>query len=189
MPELRVRDVTYMSPEAYLAWEDMQTERHEFAAGQVFPMPEVSDTQMKLCANFDNALRSHFRNAPRCVFVCTAKVHVPQYNAYYYPDLVVSRESIKHEKDFGCVVSRPVLIAEVFSEESEQIDRREKLMAYRSIPSLQDYLTINEAKRQIGVYTRVGIDWQREIYEGNASVVLTSIGFTLSLDALYQGVM
>ena len=45
----------------------------------------------------------------------------------------------------------PCLIVEVLSESTARIDRREKLLAYQSLPSLQAYLLVEQEARRRGI--------------------------------------
>jgi Uma2 family endonuclease len=59
---------------------------------------------------------------------------------YCYPDLVITASNtikdIRH-------VTEPVLIVEVLSESTENIDRNKKFRQYTALPSLQYYLMIH----------------------------------------------
>jgi Uma2 family endonuclease len=71
-------------------------------------------------------------------------------DVFYYPDLLVSCDPEDNEKYYR---TRPCLIVEVLSPTTERIDRREKFMAYTSLPSLQEYILIAQ-DRQAVIYMR-----------------------------------
>ena len=56
---------------------------------------------------------------------------------------------------------RPSLVVEVLSPNTESTDRREKMLAYRTLPSLREYVLVATDKRQVEIYRRDEHDeWQ-----------------------------
>jgi len=55
----------------------------------------------------------------------------------------------------------PQLIIEVLSESTERYDRGDKWLAYRTIPSLTDYVMISSIRREVEHYQRYPLprDW------------------------------
>ena len=77
---------------------------------------------------------------------------------------------------------------DVFSPSTEGTDRREKLLAYRQIPSLRAYLIVSHRRRAVDVYVRDEPgEWQSErVTEGAVHVPCPST--TLTIDEIYAGV-
>ncbi len=74
----------------------------------------------------------------------------------------------------------------MLSEATERIDRREKLLAYQTIPSLQEYLLVAQDKPRIEIY-RHRNDWQPEIItEGAVSVECLDVD--IPIEAIYEDV-
>jgi len=48
----------------------------------------------------------------------------------------------------------PQLIVEVLSESTERYDRGDKWLAYRTIPSLTDYVMVSSTRREVEHYQR-----------------------------------
>lgn len=48
---------------AYLAWEAMQLEKHEYIAGRVFAMAGASDARVTIGGNVFATLRAHLRGS------------------------------------------------------------------------------------------------------------------------------
>jgi Uma2 family endonuclease len=83
----------------------------------------------------------------------------------------------------------PSLIVEVLSNSTERIDRREKLLAYRTLASLREYVLIAQNQRQIDIYRRTQDGaWQQETLEEGDALQLESVGATLALDEVYEDV-
>jgi len=51
-------------------------------------------------------------------------------------------------------VMNPIVIAEVFSESTEGYDRSDKFAAYRTIPTFQDYLLIDQYQPHVEHYVK-----------------------------------
>jgi len=84
---------------------------------------------------------------------------------------------------------RPSLVVEVLSPGTENIDRREKMLAYRTLPSLKEYVLVATDKRQIERYLRDEHDeWQLAAIDRNEPLLLESIGASLMLDDIYEDV-
>jgi Uma2 family endonuclease len=75
---------------------------------------------------------------------------------------------------------------EVLSEATERIDRREKLLAYRTLPSLQEYLLVAQDERHVTVYRRQN-DWHAEHLDAGA-IPLACLDEALPVDAIYADV-
>lgn len=78
------------APEAYLAWEEAQTERHQYEDGEVFGMAGAQDTHVTVTGNAYMALRQHLAGTPCRTFMIDMRLHVQAANAYFYPDVMVT---------------------------------------------------------------------------------------------------
>ena len=107
-------------------------------------------------------------------------------NAFYYPDIVV-RCNPDPLLDDARVIDDPTLIIEVLSPSTEAIDRREKLAAYRRIPSVQEYVMVAQDQRSVEIYRRQGdINWTYQAFTDDEAVTLSSVGLTLAMASIYN---
>jgi Uma2 family endonuclease len=169
----------------YLEGELHSPVKHEYVAGQVFTMAGTSLGHNTLATNIHGLLREALRGGPCRAFVADIKVHVERANAFYYPDVVVTCDPV-NPKDH--VIARPVLIVEVLSPSTEKIDQREKLLAYRKVDSLREYVLVDQDTREVTVY-RLGEQgqWWQDVYGAEGSVHLASIGADVPIPAIYEG--
>jgi Uma2 family endonuclease len=113
------------------------------------------------------------------------KVHIEAADAFYYPDIVVSCEP---RDDKALFLKAPLLIVEVLWPATENIDRREKRLAYQRLESLREYVLAAQDTRRVEVYRkRESGNWEVDSYGGNESAVLHSVELTLLLDRIYEG--
>lgn len=106
-------------------------------------------------------------------------------NSYYYPDVVVSCSAESHSH----VVERPCLIVEVMSGETAPTDRREKREAYRAIPSLREYLIVEQSHPAVVVRRRDLDGWIEETLDLEDSAHLGCLNLDLPVSAIYAGVV
>lgn len=188
MPALRHHEP--IGAEDYLAGELTSTVRHEFVNGDVFAMTGASLRHNALVGNLHVALRAHLRGTPCRVFFEAVKLHVARDNAYYYPDLMVTcSDQAQMLTTDEYVVSDPVLVVEVLSPATEHIDRREKLLSYRKLPSLREYLLVAQDGRDITLYRRTGaVAWDEFVFRAGEDIALCSIDFTLPFATLFEDI-
>ena len=165
--------ITHYDEASYLHNEQGETERHEYVAGEVFAMAGATKRHGTLALNAAIHLRQHLRGKPYQVWMADMKVRVAVDSAYYYPDVVVTCNahdlSADAPKDY---VEAPHLIVEVLSESTESIDRREKWFSYRRLPSLQEYVLIDQNRAWVEVFRRTPAGWTQAIYVAGDTVQL-----------------
>ncbi len=180
-----VRKPHLLSPEDYLAFEEQAQIKNEYVDGEIYAMTDTTVKHNRIRGNLYLAMKQHQTGQPREIFMAALKVHAAAANAFYYPDLVV-RCQTQPLPDETRVIDDPTLIVEVLSPSTEAIDRREKLAAYRRIPSVQEYVLIAQDERSVEIYRRDGdIGWHYLPFTDNDSVEFASIGLRLAMDSIY----
>src|SRR5690349_15258212 len=82
-----------------------------------------------------------------------------------------------------------VLVIEVLSASTEGTDRREKLVAYRTLPGLVEYVLISQDRAHVDVHRRRGdIGWERIECAAGDIVRLASVELDISMREIYEGV-
>ncbi len=174
-----------LSIEEYLELERESTVRHEYVAGEIHAMTGATRRHNRVIQNVSGLLWSVARGGPCRVSTETVKVRIRD-EAAYYPDVMVA---CGEEPDDPYVESEPCLLVEVVSPSSEAIDHREKLAAYKSIPTLRAYLIVSQERRWVERHFR-GEDgiWRRAdlVDEGRIPVPCPP-GAQLTLDEVYEG--
>lgn len=80
-------------------------------------------------------------------------------------------------------------MVEVLSPSTESTDRREKMLAYRTLSSLREYVLIAADKRQVEIYRRDEQgEWQVAVTNEGEFVSLASVACCLTLDEIYEDV-
>jgi len=110
-------------------------------------------------------------------------VHNDEY--YYYPDLIVTCDKRDTDKRF---VRHPKLIIEVLSPTTERVDKREKFLAYTTMKSLEEYVLVAQARREVTIFRR-SKGWRPvKVKGGKASFSLESLQLKLPMPAVYEGI-
>ena len=175
-----------ISSAEYLEGEKMAKIRHEYVDGYVWAMAGGTKAHNQVAGNFYGVLRAHLRGTPCTVFIGDVKVNVTWdwHERFYYSDVVVGCDAGDADP---YVVEQPKLIVEVLSDSTERNDRSDKFYAYRRLPSLEEYVLVAQDTLRVEVYRR-DTGWDLEIYTAvNAPIELRSIGLTLSVLDVYEG--
>ncbi len=110
---------------------------------------------------------------------------------FSYPDIVVICGEPAYHDTHQDIVLNPNVIVAVLSPSTEAFDRGEKFTRYQSWnPTLTDYVLVSQDRPQIEHFARQKDgSWLYRIHTGlDASVFLASIGCTLRLADVYEGV-
>lgn len=175
----------WISPEEYLEGELVSPFRHEYIAGTVHAMSGASEPHNLITGNIYTALRQHLRGHRCRAYIQDLKVHlrVGEEDVFYYPDVFVVCD---HSGGSKHVKEHPAIIFEVLSPGTERTDRREKLLAYQTIPSLESYILVEQERIGVTVFERAA-QWRPRILSGKGeSLSLRTIGFELSVERIYE---
>ena len=174
--------------EEYLAYEEEVGIRHEYIDGEIYAMTGGTPDHSGIAANGVGELRSQLRGKSCRVFTSDLKVKVSEIK-YLYPDFSVICGDIQFADEKKIMVTNPILVAEVISDTSEKYDKITKSEYYRSIPSLNYYLIIDQNRVHVQVYTLQDNGWLlQEFTQREQSIPLDVIDVTLSVDELYLDV-
>ena len=173
-----------LTPEEYLAGELLSEVRHEYISGRVYAMAGTSVNHNHIATNFLVELGIHLRGKKCAPFMNDMKVRIREARdeSYYYPDVMVNCDPAGQQTYF---CDTPALIVEVLSPSTEAIDRREKLTAYRRIPSLHTYILAEQEKREVTIYRRLPEGWEKTILTGADTLTVPELEFSTTLDAIY----
>ncbi|WP_407276074.1 Uma2 family endonuclease [Halothiobacillus sp. DCM-1] len=175
----------FVSVEDYLAGEQDGQMRHEYIDGIVHAMTGASRRHGLICMNLAVKLRPLLNHTPCQLFANDMKVRLEIHGKtlFYYPDLVLTCDPDDREDYF---TTRPRLIVEVLSPHTERFDRREKLLSYITLPSLQEYLLVAQDEPRIEVYRRTQ-DWLPDEYT-DGTFPLACVNAEIAVAAVYEGV-
>jgi Uma2 family endonuclease len=174
--------LAWISPEEYLKRELLSETKHELVDGQIYAMSGASRNHERIAGNVYRKLGNHLEGKPCEAFSSDLKVRAG--NNFFYPDaMVVCEENIPHEY----YTHSPILIVEVLSKSTRRLDETTKRLAYFNIPSLQEYVLIEQDIVDVEVCRR-SRSWVSEHYFLGDSVHFACIDLTVSVEELYSRV-
>ncbi len=175
-----------MSVENYLEGERISPSKHEYVYGEVYAMAGTSDNHNRIVNEIVARLVFHLRDSKCEPFSGDIKVRVSP-DVYYYPDVLVSCEETIEDSHFR---NEPILIVEVISPSTEYIDRREKLLFYQQMPSLQEYVIIEQKKIAVEIHRRQSNgSWITYFFNHNdTEVEFQTVEMTMKLEEIYRRV-
>lgn len=175
--------------EEYRKLEKSATARHEYVAGEIHAMVGATRRHHRICGNIFRRLADAAAGGPCRVSMETVRLEVAggedSTSIVYYPDVMVCRGS---EPKDPYIEDAPCLVVEVLSQSTASVDRREKLMVYRRIPTVEAYLVVSQDRRRVERHFRdEGGVWRRTdlVDEGRSRV--TRLETELSLGEIYEG--
>lgn len=183
----RLEKHAYLTVEEFLAKEEGARIKHEYVDGCVYAMTGVTRRHSAIAVNISSFLHSRLRGGKCSVFVSDVKARVETTNSIYYPDVMVSCTGRNDESLFA---ESPVLVVEVLSRSTMMIDRREKLYAYRQIPSLLEYIIVYQSKQRVEMHRKNSSGlWDVFVFGAGDELVLESVGkLKLPLADIYEGI-
>ncbi len=178
---------TFISPEEYLEQECLAERKSEYLQGEIIAMARVSAWHVWIVSNLIGEMGQQLKRGPFRLYVSDLRLRVTP-DFYTYPDVMVicGKDQVADEDED--TVLNPILIAEVLSESTRDYDRGRKFQYYRTLPSLMEYLTVEQDEPHVEHWTRQpGNRWDLAEFDNLAqSIQLTSIGCTLPLAEVYD---
>ena len=180
-------NVDTFTVEEYLALEESSPIRHEYAAGQIYAMSEPLRRHRLIAGNIFAATHGHLRGKPCRPYIEKERVNIKAHgtNYFYYPDVVVGCGKMPDDPER--LIEEYRLVVEVMSRSTERIDRREKAIIYRELPSMQEIVLVSQKAALITVYRRAA-DWAPVVLASlDQTLELQSIDLMLPLRQIYEG--
>lgn len=172
-----------MTLEAFLDWESRQELKYEFDGFQPVAMTGGTAAHSRIQFNLLGLLFAQLRGHRCQGHGSELKIQVA--GRIRYPDAFIVRSPVEPG---AVVVHEPVVVFEIISPSTSDIDHFEKNLEYRDTPSIQKYVILEQSRRGAIVFSRDGDDWVGHVLTGNDGLELPEVGIALSLAELYEGV-
>ncbi len=178
------------TPAEYLTWEETQTERHEYLAGEIRAMSGGSMEHNTIVSNIAGEVRSRLKGTHCRSFTSTQKVQAQSTGfSFFYPDVVIVCGA--PQMGLGDAIRNPVAVFEVQSPSTSHYDRNAKFTGYQTIQSLQEYFIVHQKQARVEAYRRTPEgEWDTTsytVYIGlGATVPLESVGIALPCREIYD---
>jgi len=177
----------YITPDEYLAMERASDEKHEYYDGFVIAMSGARLRHNRVARNLYAKIGSFLEDKECELLPSDMRVSTPNRDAFMYPDLSIVCGEPQLEDDKFDTLLNPSVIFEIWSPSTQRNDRGYKLTYYKNIPSLNEYIMVDTAKRFIVIVRRQADGaWRFEDIDNSAGdLFIQTIGFNISFDDIY----
>lgn len=173
---------SYLTEAEYLHGEQFSDIKHEYIDGDVYAMAGASRNHERLSGNIFAALLTHLKDLRCEPFMSDIKVKADGH--FFYPDVLVVCDD---EQGDDYYTEKPLIIVEVLSKGTRRNDKSLKMTAYKTLPSLQEYVLIEQDFVDVEVCRRAN-GWVSEHYFLGDEMTFTSLDLTLAVTDMYARV-
>ncbi|MCA2508519.1 MAG: Uma2 family endonuclease [Microcystis sp. M54BS1] len=187
---LSATETKYYTPEEYLALEETSENKNEYRQGEIIPMVGATTNHNQIAGNFYRRFPLNINNQDYYTYMETVRLWLSDYSIYTYPDVMVIKGQPLYQGNSQSNVINPLIIVEVLSNSTQAYDRGDKFKFYRSLPTFQEYILIEQSSYSVERYYKQKDDqWLIDFVTGeNAVLQLVSVDWQISWQDLYQRV-
>jgi Uma2 family endonuclease len=169
----------------FLEWDDGTDRRYELLDGIPVMMAPSLEAHGELAATLTMEIGARVR--PPCRVIGEAGIVIPdRADTYYIADLAVT--CTPREPGRRMVVA-PVLVVEVLSPSTGQVDRWRKVADYRTLPSVQEILVVFSDERRVEIQRRTPDGWRVEDLIGKAEIKVSCCDAPIPLEGIYRDLL
>jgi len=173
---------TEISETEYLQGELIAENKHELVDGYVYAMAGASENHNLLSSNILVEFKNQLKGKPCKTFMADMKAKVGK--DFYYPDVMVVCDQDNANNYYK---ESPVIIVEVLSKSTRRFDQTIKRLRCQQIPTLEEYVLIEQDKGEIEVFTKKD-HWQASYYYLGDEITFSSVGVTVKVEDIYYQV-
>lgn len=180
----------YFTPEEYLALEEAAEYKSEYRDGVIIPMTGGTTNHNRISLNMSIALRLALKGLDCDVFMSDVRLWIPKKRTYTYPDVMVIAGKPEYYDNRKDTVMNPQAIVEVLSKSTKAYDRSDKFHSYQTIPTLQEYILIDQSQVYVEQYCKLANKrWSYTQYdEEDAALVFNFFQVEVPLVDVYEKV-
>jgi Uma2 family endonuclease len=171
----------------YVGVEKYSDVKHEYLDGEIYAMAGGTEDHAALAVAVNAALLAALGERPCRVCSSDLRIYVEAVGLATFPDgSVICGPLEQHPPSPESTALNPAVLVEVTSDSSEDYDTTTKLEAYRTIPSLREYVVVSHRERRITVHRRDGERWITRVAITGGKVAVETLGTELVVDAVYR---
>ena len=124
------------------------------------------------------------------VFIGDVRLWMPKKQIYTYPDVMLIEGKPEYYNRRTDTITNPQIIVEVLSKSTKAYDPGDKFRSYRTIPTFQEYILIEQTEIFIEQYSKTDNNkWSLSEYAAEDKMLeLTSLQIQISLADIYNKV-
>ncbi len=176
--------------EEYLELELVSETRSEYRNGEIIPMTGGTPNHNDIAGNLYILLKSALKGQDYRTFYADQRLWIPTTSLYTYPDVMVVPKPLELQTGRKDTLINPCFIAEVLSKSTQNYDRSEKFVAYRTIPNFQEYLLIDQYRIHVEHHVKTAVNqWLFSEYDDpTATLSFSTFEFQLQIADLYENI-
>jgi len=178
-----IKQNNFITEKEYLEEESTADIKHEYVDGNIYAMAGASDNHDYISGNVYRKFGNHLEGAPCRPFTSDKKLKTSKGN-FRYPDCMVICDKDDEDKYYK---TKPIILIEVLSHSTRKADEKDKYLEYINIPTLKEYVLIEQDYVDITVY-RKSDSWRSTHYFLDEEIFFESIDLTLSVEEIYDRV-
>ena len=174
--------------EEYIEFEEKSEIRHEFHEGHLYPIEATSRVHNEIIQNAVALIRPVFLKRGCKIYHENVKLQIYEKGKYIYPDVALTCD--ERDKTLPFIIKYPSLVIEVLSKSTASHDKTTKFEFYRSLPSVQYYLTVESRWQSVELYSRTEKKnvWTIQSYSEPTEIIeLPKLDFQITFEDLYEG--
>ncbi len=178
------------TPEEYLELEIASETRNEYHNGEIIPMTGGTPDHNEIAGNLNALLKFALKGQSYRIFITDQRLWIPEVSLYTYPDVMVLQKPIELQTGRKDTVLNPCFIGEVLSKSTQNYDRSEKFASYRTIPTFQEYLLIDQYRIHVEHYVKTAVNqWIFSEYDDlNFTLSLSNLEVQILIADLYENI-
>ena len=176
--------------EEYLELELVAKTRSEYRNGDIISMTGGTPNHNDISGNLYILLKSALKGKDYRIFYADQRLRIPAVNLYTYPDVVVVPKPLELQTGRRDTVVNPCFIAEVLSKSTQNYDRSEKFAAYRTIPTFQEYLLVDQHRVHVEHHVKTAVNqWLFSEYDDpNVGLSFSAFEYQIQIADLYENI-
>ena len=178
------------TPAEYLALEETAKYKSEYYRGKIYAMAGASLNHNRITRNLTGLLFAALGGRNCEAFAGDMRLLIEVEGLYTYPDVMVVCGNPVLAPNSDSTITNPLVIFEVLSDSTSEYDRTDKFELYKKVPTLQNYVLVDQHRAYIQCYRRgEGRIWLVESYNLlDENLNLPALDIELSLKAIYERV-
>lgn len=176
--------------EEYFELELASETRSEYRNGEIIPMTGGTPNHNDIAGNLYILLKSALKGRNYRTFYTDQRLWIPDFSLHTYPDIMVLPKPLELQTGRKDTVVNPCFIAEVLSKSTQNYDRGEKFVAYRTIPSIQEYILIDQYRVYVEHHIKTAAhQWLLSEYDDPTIMLsFSSFEFQIQIAELYENI-
>jgi len=178
----------FLTAQEYLELEESAEYKSEYYQGEIFAMAGGSSNHNRIALNLASHLNIGLMDTKCQAFISDLRIWIASEDFFTYPDIFIVCNKIEYYPKRTDIILNPLIIIEVLSRSTEAYDRGKKFQFYRSIPSFQEYILIDQYSVHIDqFYLDAQGEWSfRDFNDIKDILKFSKINFEIPLEKIYH---